>query len=377
VAAGCLETDGDTDDTDPNTTDARPPDDQAFERRLSITAVDAVPADVPVAFDARVADETVTAARTGALTVSVENTGDGQRELPTPFYKGPSRDDALVVYSTEAPDAPAQTDGPRCDEPSLEFTDEGQPSHALAPGETGTDRLLVVAGADAERCLPPGQYRFEQTHTIDGQEFTWGFRLAVAKGTLDSIEDRCYEACSREVIPREQFPEPVRTELDAALGSRYVADRVSLREAMDIDASFVSIGDTYYDPTVTPDGTDEVLELWPVEPKALPDPRSLIVENRRDERVTVTATLTAPDGTTLLDASLAREPSSRGELGRVVRVGAHELALTVTGPDGSETTLTGELPITESRFETVVVVDEEISLAGTVAELGMCQYGGR
>ena len=377
VAAGCLDTGDDTDDADPADTDGVPPDGREFERRLSVTAVDAVPADVPVAFDARVVDETVTAAQTGALTVSVENTDDERREVPTPFYKGSSRDDALVVYSTEAPDAPAQTDGPRCDEPSLEFTDEGRLKHTLAPMETETDRLLVVAGADTERCLPPGQYWFEQTHTIDGREFSWGFRLAVADGTLESIEDRRYEACPREVIPREQFPEPVRTELDAALGARYVADRAHLREAMDVDASFVSIGDTYYDPTVTPDGTDEVLELWPVKPKALPDPRPLIVENRRDEQVTVTATLTAPDGTTLLDASLAREPSSRGELGRVVRVGVHELALTVTGPDGSETRLTGELPITESRFETVVVVDEEISLTGTVAELGVCRYGNR
>ena len=373
AVAGCLETD-DTDDADPTDTDERPPDDRELERRLSVTAVDAVPADVPVAFDARVADETVTAARTGAIAVSAENTDDQQRDVPTPFYKGLSRDDTLIAHSTEAPDAPAQTDGPRCDEPSREFTDEGRLRHTLAPGETGTDRLLVVAGADTDRCLPPGQYRFEQAHTIDGQEFTWGFRLAVADGTLEPIEDRRYEPCPREVIPREQFPEPVRTELGAALGAQYVADRVYLREAMDIGASFVSIGDTYYDPTVTSDGTDEVLELWPVDPKALPDPRPLVVENRRDERVTVTATVTASDGTTLLDASLAREPSSTGELGRVVRVGTHELALTVTGPDGPETTLTGELPITESRFETIVVVDEGISLTGTVAELGVCQY---
>jgi len=198
----------------------------------------------------------------------------------------------------------------------------------------------------------------------------------VADGTLESIEDRRYEACPREVIPREQFSEPVQTELDAALEARCVADRAYPRKAMDVDASFVSIGDAYYDPTVTPDGTDEVLDLWPVEPTALPDPRPLIVENRREERVTATATLTAPDGTTLLDASLAREPGSRGELGRVVRVGAHEFALAVTGPDGSETTLIGALPITESRLETVVV-DEGISLAGTVAELGVCRHGNR
>ena len=107
--------------------------------------------------------------------------------------------------------------------------------------------------------------------------------------------DRRYEECPREVIPYEQSPAEIQAEIDAALEGRYEDDRVFLREAMDTEASYVSVDERYYDPGVTEDGDEEVLTLELVEPKALPEARPVNVEHALDGERTIALDVVAED----------------------------------------------------------------------------------
>lgn len=187
---------------------------------------------------------------------------------------------------------------------------------------------------------------------------------------------RRYEECSREVIPYEQFPEDVRAEIDAALDGRYEADRVYLREAMDVEESYVSVDDVYYDPAATVEDGRETLELRRVEPKALPDPRPVRVEHHRDGERTVSVEVVAEDGTVLVDRTRDLWPGGDVEFGRTRRVGTHRLRVTVADGDDIEDETTDTVRIDESHFDVLVVVGEDtIELTGAVADLGVCRYG--
>lgn len=194
--------------------------------------------------------------------------------------------------------------------------------------------------------------------------------------TPEDTRDRRYQECSREVIPYDQFPGEVRAEIDAALDGRYEADRVFLRETMDVEESYVSVGDAYYEPTLTVERDREVLELRVVEPKVLPNPRPVSVEQTRDAERTVTVELVADDGTVLIDESRDLWPGGEVEFGRTRRVGTHELRVTVADGGEVEDDVTGSVRIDESRFDVLVVVEpDDVSLTGIVAGLGICRFG--
>lgn len=188
---------------------------------------------------------------------------------------------------------------------------------------------------------------------------------------------RRYEECSREVIPYEQFPADVRAEIDSALDGRYEADRVYLREAMDVEESYVSVDEAYYDPAVTVEDGHEALELRHVEPKALPNPRPVSVEHHRDGERTISVEVVAEDGTVLVDRTRDLWPGGDVEFGRTRRVGSHRLRVTVADGDEVEDETTDTVRIDESHFDVLVVVGEdEIELTGIVADLGVCRYDG-
>lgn len=196
-------------------------------------------------------------------------------------------------------------------------------------------------------------------------------------GTDPSEEptDRRYEECPREVIPYEQFPAEIQTEIDAALDGRYAADRVFLREAMDTDSSYVSVDDEYYDPTVESDDDEEVLTLELVRPKALPKHRSISVEHDLDGERTITVEVVAEDGTVLVDETRTLHPGGTVEFGETTRFGTHELSVVVADGDRIERMWTGSMRVDESHFETIVIVEpDEISTTGTVAEIDMCRF---
>lgn len=318
------------------------------------------------------------------------NADDSDRKVKTPYYKGTSEGESgILLYSLEAPDSPSKDYTPECiEDPSpsqeaVERTDEGPLTFTLEPGETATDELVVADDPSDDGCFPPGEYRFESHHAVDETEFTWGFTVEVTADrpdgdrttTSDDIEDRRYEECSREVIPYGQFPPDVRAEIDGALEGSYEADRVYLREAMDIDESYVSVDDEYYEPSVTVDGDREVLELRLVEPKALPSVRPVSVEHHRDGERTITVEVVAADGTVLIDETRDLWPGGEVQFGWVRRVGTHELRITVADRDEIEDEVTESTRIDESHFEVIVVVEEDqIYVTGTVADLAVCRY---
>lgn len=193
--------------------------------------------------------------------------------------------------------------------------------------------------------------------------------------TTSSDEDRRYRECPREVIPYEQFPADVRAEIDAALEGRYEASRVLLRDAMDVSESYLSVNETYYDPSVDTEGSQETLMLRRVEPKALPDPRPVSVEHDREGKRTVAITVVADDGTVLIDERRELRGGSRVEFGDTTRVGTHECRVTLAADDGTETDLTTSVRIDESRFSVVVLIEgDDLRVSGAVAELGICRY---
>lgn len=94
VVTGCL---GDNDDPgegtdgDPETGENGSSGD--FERYVSVTDIDEVPEPASVEFDVQVTGGTVTADGTGSLEAGVTNTGDVERQVRTPYYKGASEGD--------------------------------------------------------------------------------------------------------------------------------------------------------------------------------------------------------------------------------------------------------------------------------------------
>ncbi len=194
-------------------------------------------------------------------------------------------------------------------------------------------------------------------------------------GSETSGGERRYEACQREVIPYEQFPEDVQREISAALEGEYVADRILLREAMETDESYVSLEGTHYDPTVSERDGDETLTLEAVEPKALPEPRSLSVEHAGEAERTVTVEVLADDGTVLIEETRTLAPGGTVEFGETSRVGAHELRVTVAENDRIETEETDSMQVGESYFRTLVVLEPDgILVTGDVAEIPPCRY---
>jgi hypothetical protein len=406
-AAGCLAegsgpSDGIGDDTSRYGNDDTPDDNgnetgehgtetgpsEGFGRHVAVTSVDDVPEGLPVSFDIRVSGETITTAGSGRLEVSVTNTGETAREVATPFYKGTSEDEpGILLYSLEAPDSPDAGGEPSCitdpspSQESVEWTDEGPLHHRLDPGMTGTDELVLASDPTVEGCFPPGEYRFETGHSVDGTEFTWGFTVEITRASStersDSDPERRYEECPREVIPYEQFPTDVQAELDAALDGQYEADRVYLREAMDTDQSYLSVTGAFYEATVSVDEGIEILDLALVEPKALPNARPVSVTHHFDGRRTVTVELVAADGTVLVDQTQETLPEGEFEFGRTHRVGSHELRVTVADGDDVITEWMRTVPIDQSRFSVVVdITADEVTLTGAVAELGYCRYDG-
>jgi len=357
-----------------------------FERQVTVSSVDDLPDSVPVEFHVGVTDSTIDAAGTASLDVAVTNTGETEREVPSPYYKGISEGDRqIMLYSLEAPDSPDRGYVPPCIEDqspsqqSAAWTDEGPLSHALDPDESGVDELLVRDDPSAEGCFPPGQYRFEERHSVDGTEFTWGFTVEITdtsgRETPAEPADRRYEECSREVIPYDVFPGEIQAEIDAALDGRYEADRVYLREAMDVEESYISVDEEYYEATVTVEDGSEVLELALVEPKALPRERPIKVGHNLDSKRAVTAELVAPDGTVLVDRTREIHPGGEWEFGRTTRVGNHQLTVTLPGSDEIEEELTATVSIRESRFSVIARVEKAgLRLGGAVADLGNCRY---
>lgn len=191
----------------------------------------------------------------------------------------------------------------------------------------------------------------------------------------DGVEDRRYEECSREVIRYETFPTEVQAEIDAALDGTHEADRIYLQETMDVDASYVAVDGTYYDPSVESGSDGETLTLRPVEPKALPRARPVSVELDRDGERTVTIEAVAADGTELFARSRTIYSGGSVEFGRIARVGSHELRITVTADETVETETTETARIDESHFDVIVVVaPDDVFVTGTVAELVPCRF---
>lgn len=226
--------------------------------------------------------------------------------------------------------------------------------------------LATALGISLSGCLSEGTAGDDTPTEMDGSGDA---------GSSETSTGRRYEECPREVIPYEQFPRDVQTEIDVALEGEYTADRVFLREAIDTAESYVSVAGEYYDPTVTTAGNEERLTLEVVRPKSLPRSRSLSVEQDRDGERTITVRVADDDGTVLIEETRTLHPGGRVEFGETARVGTHELSVVVADDDRIETEWTGAMRVSESYFETIVVVDpNEISTTGAVADLGICRY---
>lgn len=244
-------------------------------------------------------------------------------------------------------------------------------------------RTLVAAvgsgGIALSGCLFDDSGRDTETETNDSEGDNEPSNETDQSGEEDPPEgstDRRYEECPREVIPYEQFPAEVQAEIDAALDGRYEDDRVFLREAMDTEASYVSIDEKYYDPGVTEDGDEEVLTLELVEPKALPEARPVSVEHALDGERTIALDVVAEDGGVLIDETRSLRSTSTVEYGETARVGIHEVRVSVEDSEAIEGRLTGTLRIDESRFDRTVVVEPDgLSVTGAVAGLGICRFG--
>lgn len=395
--AGCLQdapsaSPEDPSEIDDTPTDDDPPDDDpAFRRYVSIADIDPVPEELPVSFAVRTIDARITPDRTARLEVAATNEGETERQIETPFYKGASVDEeGVLLYSVEAPDRPDEPYAPGCiDDPSptqdlLEFTEEGPVTHSLDPDETGRDELLVVDDPTVEGCFPPGAYRFEREHAIDDETVVWGFTLDVAEEPFDDVppeddppdvdpDDRRYEECGREVVPYDEFPEEIRTEIEAALDGKHEADRVYLREAIDTTTSYVSVDGDYYEPIVTIEDDRETLELRLVDPKALPSPRPVLVGHDRDHDMRASVEIRAEDGSVLLEEARPLPPGEGVPFGQIRRVGDHELSIVFSNGERIETT--ESVRINESRFDVMVLLDgDDVLVGGTVAELVPCRF---
>jgi len=77
--------------------------------------------------------------------------------------------------------------------------------------------------------------------------------------------------------------------------------------------------------------------------------RPIYVEQLRDGERTISVTLTAENGATLIDATRDLHPGGEVEFGTVRRVGSHDRSVTVG--DEAESELSESVTINESRFD--------------------------
>lgn len=123
------------------------------------------------------------------------------------------------------------------------------------------------------------------------------------------------------------------------------------------------------------DPGDELLTLEPVEPKRLPQARSVSVEHALDGERTVSLGIVAEDGTVLIDETRSLRPSTTVEFGETARVGTHEIRIGIEDSEAIETGLTGALRIDESHFDRIIVVEPDgLFVTGGVADLVRCQF---
>lgn len=189
----------------PSADEPDPPDDAA--RRISLADVGTTPAEVDAVFEVAVRDPWVAPGGTAALEATVRNGGLETQRFQLPFYKGASDrygDPGIVLYSTQAPDGPAEDDAPAClngddgggaerddrddhdggpDRDDLLFTAEMPPRPALEPGESHTETLLVADDPTVEGCVPAGEYRFGRM--VQLEEIPDGTRI-----DFDEVEER-------------------------------------------------------------------------------------------------------------------------------------------------------------------------------------------
>ncbi|WP_266078891.1 hypothetical protein [Haladaptatus caseinilyticus] len=66
--------------------------------------------------------------------------------------------------------------------------------------------------------------------------------------------NRTYRECSLRMIQYSRFPEPVREEIDTTLADgTYTAEKILLRETMDIEDGYVLKEQVYYAPSIDMD----------------------------------------------------------------------------------------------------------------------------
>lgn len=163
-------------------------------RKVDVEVDSPLPDEAPVDFSLAVADQWVTSESTATLEATVENTGEGVRHCPPPYYKGSSDlagEEGILLYNLEAPDSPPADYVPPCfddapekayvdhDDTEVYWTREGYLGPELAPGESATDTVLVVDDPTADGCLPAGRYAFRSAVPSDDGSFEWSFTVSV------------------------------------------------------------------------------------------------------------------------------------------------------------------------------------------------------
>lgn len=167
------------------------------KRRVSLSDATETPEALPFDLSVEVTDPWISAESTATLTATITNTGDDARMFSQAFRKGRSGTngrEGILLFSTNAPEAPPEDYAPPClrgaspteyerqivgPRGSVTFTMEGT-IFELQPGESRTDTLLVVDDPTVDGCVLPGTYTFEESHT----------RTPVTRAELDSGAER-------------------------------------------------------------------------------------------------------------------------------------------------------------------------------------------
>lgn len=249
--------------------------------------------------------------------------------------------------------------------------DSGSDDTGTGDGATPTDATNRSRGSDADagESAPSDESDIGETDDEPG-----------GSGTDDADSDapgddrRRYEECSREVVRFHNLPDELQAEVTAALDGPYAADRVFLREATDVEESYLSIDERFYRPDVADTGSADVLTLERVEPKAFPDPRPVSLQQFRDGDRTITLTAVAENGDGLLEETRTLAPEIEVEVAAIRRAGTHDLHVTVEKAGHVVEDATRSFRIDVSRRSIHVTVDEEISVGGGVAYVVPCEY---
>lgn len=192
--------------------------------------------------------------------------------------------------------------------------------------------------------------------------------------SLPAVDDPPYERCQREVVHYDNLPAKPRAEVDAALNGSYESEHVYLRDAIEIDTTFVSLDDRFYRPSVTETASGSVLHLEHLTPKLLPDRRLVRLAQYRDRELTVTLRIVADDGDVLIDERYSLDAEEDVVAGTLRRAGEHDVHVTIEHEGTVVDELHGSAPINEFRLSLFVRVDEDLSVGGTVAEVAPCDY---